>query len=101
MAFRILRLPGSAAAYLMVLLGLSVTVAFGQQKSLQRRQFPPGAVRRIEDMPTSRLRAQIERLPVQARDRAVASLGNFHFTELDLNSLQVDPEGGIYYADTF
>jgi hypothetical protein len=65
------------------------------------RDFPKGSLRRIEDLPPGRLRTQIERLPAQARDRAVAWLGNFHFTELDLNSLQVDPEGGIFYADQF
>ncbi len=31
----------------------------------------------------------------------MAWLGNFHFTVLDLESLQVDPAGGIYYADSF
>ena len=72
--------------------------AFGQQPA---REFPAGSVRRIEDLPPGRLRTQIERLPAQARDRAVAWLGNFHFTELDLNSLQVDPAGGIFYADNF
>ena len=65
------------------------------------REFPPGSVRRIEDVPPGRLRTQIERLPGPARDRAVAWLGNFHFTELDLGSLQVDPAGGIFYADSF
>jgi hypothetical protein len=72
--------------------------SFGQQGA---RDFPKGSVRRTEDLPPGRLRTQIERLPVQARDRAVAWLGNFHFTELDLNSLQVDPAGGIFYADHF
>jgi hypothetical protein len=58
-------------------------------------------VRRIEDLPAGRLRARIEGLPVQARDRAVAWLNSFHFTPLDLDSLEVDPEGGIFYADSF
>jgi hypothetical protein len=72
--------------------------AFGQGTP---REFPPGTVRRIEDLPPGRLRTQIERLPAQARDRAVAWLGNFHFTDLDLDSLPVDPAGGIFYADHF
>jgi hypothetical protein len=67
----------------------------------QTREFPIGAVRRVEDLPAGRLRTQIDRLPADARDSAVAWLGNFHFTELDLNSLQVDPAGGIFYADNF
>lgn len=72
---------------------------FGQQPP--PREFPPGSVRRVQDLPPSRLRTQIERLPAQVRDRAVAWLGNFHFTDLDLDSLQVDPAGGIFYADHF
>lgn len=65
------------------------------------REFAVGSVRRVEDLPASRLRTQIERLPADARDRAVAWLGNFHFTDQDLSSLQVDGSGGIFYADTF
>lgn len=29
----------------------------------------------------------------------MAWLGNFHFTELDLDTLQVDPAGGVFYID--
>src|SRR4051794_30881752 len=65
------------------------------------KQFPPGVIRNVEDLPQSRLRAQIERLPAAARDRAMAWLANFHFTELDLATLQADAEGGIFYADDF
>jgi len=69
------------------------------QQPSPARQFPPGTPIQLSDLPVSRLRSQIERLPGPARDRAAAWLGNFHFTELDLNSLQVDASGGIYYAD--
>lgn len=65
------------------------------------RDFPPGSVRRIEDLPPGRFRSQIEKLPAPARDRALAWLGGFHFTELDLDSLHVDPAGGVFYADQF
>lgn len=63
------------------------------------RQFPRGTIKTLADVPQSRLRTQIERLPGQARNRAVAWLGNFHFTTFDLETLQVDSGGGIYYAD--
>ena len=65
------------------------------------RQFPPGSVNRIEDLPASRLRRRIEGLPPSARQRALDWLHSFHFTELDLNSLEADSEGGIFYADNF
>ena len=71
------------------------------QEPRGKKEFPPGLLRRVEDLPPSRLRDQIERLPVQARDRAVASLGNFHFTTEDLASLHADSGGGIFYADEF
>jgi hypothetical protein len=64
-------------------------------------EFRPGTVHTAQDLPLSRLRSQIERLPAPAQNRAVAWLANFHFTDLDLASLQADSEGGIFYADEF
>ena len=81
-----------------VLIVAGAAELFAQQG---RREFRPGSIRRTEDLPAGRLRTQIERLPAAARDRAVAWLGDFHFTEQDLDTLQVDPAGGIYYADQF
>ncbi len=77
----------------------SLTTAVLAQQPSARREFRPGTVRQIADLPAGRLRTQIERLPGPARDRAVAWLGSFHFTDLDLETLQVDSAGGIYYAD--
>ena len=94
--FAIPRRRGWFVGLAIILFGTAV--ALGQQRP---REFPPGSVRRVEDLPPSRLRTEVERLPVQIRDRAVAWLGSFHFTELDLDSLQVDPAGGIFYADKF
>ncbi len=65
------------------------------------RQFPPGSVTTVEQIPPSRFRSQLDRLPPNAQNRALAWLRNFHFTEQDLNSLHADPSGGIYYADHF
>lgn len=79
----------------------SFAVATEAQQLPARKEFPPGAVRQLEDLPLGKFRDQLERLPVQARERAVAWLGNFHFTPQDLDHLQVDPEGGIFYADDF
>lgn len=63
------------------------------------REFRPGSVDQLSDVPEGRLRSQIERLPLPARNRALVWLDNFHFTDRDLESLQVDPSGAIYYAD--
>src|SRR6266480_2725967 len=80
---------------------LAALLAPAQQALPRPREFPAGTVKRIEDLPVSRLRTRIEGLPVGPRLRALDWLGKFHFTDLDLNSLQSDSEGGIYYADTF
>jgi hypothetical protein len=76
----------------------SALVANAQSRA---REFRPGAVNRLEDLPVSRLRTRLQTLPVQARLRAVEALRNFHFTELDLQSLDVDRDGGVFYADNF
>src|SRR5438477_917194 len=80
---------------------LAAVLAPAQQALPRPREFTAGTVKRIEDLPVSRLRTRIEGLPAGPRLRALDWLGKFHFTELDLNSLQADSEGGIYYADSF
>jgi hypothetical protein len=65
------------------------------------KQFPPGLLRNHNELPPGRLKDKITNLPAPARDRAVAWLRGFHFTELDLAALHADDEGGIYYVDHF
>ncbi|MEY4717873.1 MAG: hypothetical protein RL563_491, partial [Pseudomonadota bacterium] len=55
----------------------------------------------LDDLPIdSRLRKQLESLPIQANERALAWLNSFDFPEADLEVLAVDDEGGIFYQDT-
>ena len=91
-----------------VSLGLCVTFlvsfaseSFGQQSPLRNRQFPPGSLRRLEDLPSGRFREQLDRLPANARSRALGWLQRFHFTELDLDSLHADKDGGVFFVDEF
>jgi hypothetical protein len=65
------------------------------------REFRPGAIVRADDVPASRLRTQLDRLPAGARTRAAAWLNRIHFTEQDLRTMHADSEGGIFYADSF
>ncbi len=65
------------------------------------RQFPPGAVTRSEDLPASKFRGRLESLPSGPRGHALDQLKRFHFTELDLDSLDTDEEGTILYVDHF
>lgn len=41
----------------------------------------------------------MDRLPPDARLRALEWLQRFHFTEIDLDALHTDGEGGIFYVD--
>jgi hypothetical protein len=79
---------------------LSVATAQNARPA-RSREFPPGSVSRIEDLPQSQFRTRLERLPAEARARALAHLKSFHFTELDLESLDVDAAGDVLYVDHF
>lgn len=79
----------------------STAIAAAQQPAVHSRQFPPGTVRGIQDLPVGRFRRRLESLPPTAQARSLEWLRNFHFTELDLETLQADAEGGIFYADDF
>src|SRR5204863_517888 len=58
-------------------------------------------VKRIEDLPVSRLRPRSERRPAGAGLRALRGLGRFPVTGLDVNSVQAGSDGGIYDGDRF
>jgi len=100
MNFEVRRWALLLCIFAVVFVGMQ-TVAVGQQAPLRSRQFPPGVLKRIEDLPAGRFRAQIDRLPATARQQALERLQSFHFTELDLDFLHADSEGGIFYADSF
>jgi hypothetical protein len=80
---------------------LSAVLGQGQQVPSRPRQFAPGTLSRLEELPASRLRSRLDRLPAAARQRALARLRSFHFTELDLESLEADSDGEVFYADNF
>jgi hypothetical protein len=65
------------------------------------RYFGQGAPAKLEDLPSGDLHKSIESLPAQARARALGWLQVVAFSEQDLPYMRVDPQGGIYYADTF
>src|SRR5687767_5645130 len=82
-------------------LGLSLAagaVAKAQVPALLR-EFRPGALQRLEDLPAGRFRSRVASLPAPARERAIEQLKQFHFTEDDLQSLEVDNDGAIFYVD--
>jgi hypothetical protein len=65
------------------------------------RFFGRGAPATVDSLPAGDLRKSIEALPEKARERALSWLQAIEFSEQDLAYMRVDPQGGIYYADTF
>ncbi len=85
----------------LTLLTVTATVTMAQPNPARPREFVPGALERLENLPAGRFRTQLDRLPPLARQRAHEWLRGFHFTELDLETLHADDEGAIFYADVF
>ncbi len=54
----------------------------------------------IDNLPTSRLKEQLDNLPVPAQARALQWLNSFSFPANDISFLNVDNSGGIFYQDT-
>ncbi len=90
-----------SSKYSLGIASIMVAACLGFASPAWARQFPKGTVSRVEDLPVSRFRKQLEKLPAPAKARAIARLHNFHFTEQDLNTLHADAEGGIFYIDSF
>jgi PKD repeat protein len=53
----------------------------------------------IGDLPPGRTRDRLEKLPPPARERAMEWLQRFEFPAADLDSLEIDAEGGVLYVD--
>ncbi|MFW5450282.1 MAG: Ig-like domain-containing protein [Methylophagaceae bacterium] len=54
----------------------------------------------IDKLPSGRLKAQLERLPLPAQQRAMTWLHDFDFPEQDIDFIHVDSQGGVFYEDT-
>ena len=89
------------ASYLLAgLLGLSGVVG-SKSADAGVRFFGRGAPATVNSLPAGDLRKSMEALPDKARERALSWLQAIEFSEQDLAYMRVDPQGGIYYADTF
>jgi len=62
--------------------------------------YGPGQPHTAQDLPLGKLRTRLESLPPQASGRALQWLQQFEFPQADLDTLEVDDEGGVYYGDT-
>lgn len=90
-------------------LGLAVTVTIlmisGQTYAqsatgADARIFGLGQPQSIQALPAGKFRNRLESLPAQASSNALRQLQAFSFPEIDLETLDIDDNGGIFYADT-
>lgn len=65
------------------------------------RAYGVGHPFELRDLPFGDFRDRLESLPEPARNKAMAWLHRFSFTEQDLGYLRVDDAGGVFYADTY
>ena len=74
---------------------------YGQSdQGLESRVFGQGQPATIGDLPPGQLKRKINGLPAQAQGRALQWLQDFSFPAIDVEMLDVDSEGGIYYVET-
>jgi hypothetical protein len=60
-----------------------------------------GHPNKTNELPPGQFRKSLEDLSPQARAKAMQTLRRFHFTEHDLEYMNVHPSGAIYFADVF
>jgi hypothetical protein len=65
------------------------------------RFFGNGAPQSSTELPAGELRESLESLSATAQQRALQWLQSVEFSTQDLSYMKVDPQGSIYYADTF
>ena len=76
-------------------------LANSKSDEAKARQFGKGHPRTVQDLPNGNFRRQIERLPLKARGKALGWLQRFSFPVEDLESLRVNQNGDVHYADSF
>jgi len=64
------------------------------------RVFGLGQPQSVQKLPVGKLRNRLESLPPQASSRALRWLQDFSFPEADLDTIEIDDEGGVFYGDT-
>lgn len=88
---------------LVTLAGLAISVA--AQPTLATPPidgvFRPELPFSIDDLPRGRAKSQLESLPLSAQEHAIDWLNSFSFHKNDLEFINFDDEGGVFYQDIF
>ncbi len=87
-------LPRVAAATALTAMVMPSSLVFAE------RMYGAGAPFTTDQLPPGQLRSRLESLPAPAQAKAMHWLHGFVFPEADVDALQVDDEGGVFYVDT-
>jgi len=79
---------------------LSTTVLAAPAVPAQSKMYGQAAAFNIEDLPQSKLKIQLESLPIPAQEKAVKWLNSFSFPANDIANINVDKQGAVFYLDT-
>jgi hypothetical protein len=89
-----------ASSLLSGLLAVS-SVVYSRSADAGVSYFGRGAPATVDSLPAGDLRKSLESLSAKPRERALSWLQAVEFSQQDLPYMKVDPQGGIYYVDTF
>lgn len=90
----------TVSASLLLSAGCAIATPPGDQAPAQAPQMlGKGHPFTISELPEGAFRSRLESLNPAAQERALEWLHRFEFPLNDLESLRVDDEGGIFYAD--
>ena len=87
-------------AYPLGIIAISIASLNVQSAPDTTKMYGAAAPFNIEELPAGRLKSQLERLPLPAQERAMTWLHNFDFPEQDIEFINIDDHGGIFYEDT-
>ena len=83
-----------------VVFAAAVDPLYGQsQQGANARMFGLGQPATVDELPPGQFKRKLIELPPQSRGRALKWLQGFEFPELDVESLDVDGEGNVFYVD--
>ena len=96
---RVLR--GFLVIFVSTLVFFTASIGFAQSEQGQNgRMFGQGQPASVQDLPPGQLKNRLEGLPAKSRGKALKWLQEFSFPEADLQVIQIDNEGNVFYGDT-
>lgn len=79
---------------------LALITQSGFSADPQGRVFGDGKPFGLRELPPGRVKEKIESLPIPAQEQALNWLNRFSFHESDLEFINIDDQGAVFYEDT-